>query len=206
MLQGIENGVPELLHCGPSLGCASPNENSHGAGGFLAALKSKHRAWIRRKERELTLAYPEKVEFKMFSTGDDVLGLCSELEAVASKSYQRALGAGFKDGDEMRARYHWLAERGRTAACVLRVGGASVGYWAGSVFGNTFHSSVTAYAQELKRFEVGNLLLVRVVDALAAEGTEWFDFGLGDAAYKERFGTMLGGNAIAWSFQADWEE
>jgi len=113
--------------------------------------------------------------------------LSSSLEAVASRTYQRALGAGFRDDEEHRCR---LESFGRRGCCGWRF----LYRWCNTCFlarsGLLQDSAFLGHSLRPgpARLRAGNLMFHRMVDELAREGVERLDFGLGDAFYKRRFG------------------
>jgi hypothetical protein len=159
-----------------------------GEGEFAAKMKPKHRKWLRKKEKELDDAFPGKVAWRWMRHFDDIPHLCASLEGVASRTYQRGLGAGFADDDEHRRRFAVFAERDQLRVQILEIDGENRAFWFGQVYRGVFHSWATGYDPELRVFEPGNLIFHRVVAELAREGVATFDFGLGDALYKRRFG------------------
>ena len=155
---------------------------------FSTKLRSKRRSWLRRKERDLESAFPGRVSWQWISRIPDVLALCRQLEVVASRTYQRALGAGFADDDEHRQRFSLFSSGGQLRVQLMSIDGEPRAFWIGTVYRGVFHSAETAYDPALRQFEVGSLVFARMYDELVKEGVGLFDFGLGDAAYKQRFG------------------
>jgi CelD/BcsL family acetyltransferase involved in cellulose biosynthesis len=156
--------------------------------GFLIRnMRSKHRSWIRRKERELEEAFSGKVHWEWHSRVLDMPALCERMEGVAMTTYQRGLGAGFVDNRETRERLDLFARRGQMRVLLLEIDGLPKAYWLGTVYGKVFHASATGYTTDMTGFEVGTLAFHRMVDELVREGIDLLDFGLGDAYYKERF-------------------
>ncbi len=157
--------------------------------GFLSrAMKSKHRSWVRRKERELEEMYPGRVAWRWYSKIEDITPLCRQMEVVAEHTYQRRLGAGFKDDQEHRERLSLFARQGMLRILLLEVEDRPVAFWFGISYKGVFHSESTGYLGEFQRFEVGTQIFLRLVDELVKERVSRFDFGLGDADYKKRFG------------------
>lgn len=156
-------------------------------GFLLKEMRSKHRYWLKRKQKDLEAAFPGRVRW-LWNVGSDLSELCEKLESVAKQTYQRGLNAGFVDSEETRARFHLIAGRGQFRACLLEIDGVPKAYWVGEVYKGVFHSAATGYTSDVRQFEVGTLLLLRLVDLLVEEGVQRLDFGLGDAQYKERFG------------------
>jgi hypothetical protein len=157
-------------------------------GEFLARMKSKHRSYLRKMQRDLETAFPGTVSYQCFRAPGEVLLALSEVEHVASKTYQRGLEVGVCDNSEYANRFMEEARRGRLRIWVLRAGGQARAFRIGLVYGNTIHGAGIGYDSELKDFRLGNLLLLHAIDELAREGVREYDLGLGDAAYKQQFG------------------
>ena len=157
--------------------------------GFLMKkMKSKHRGWIRNRQRKLESAFPGKVSWRWMNCFNDVLGLCARLEDVAARTYQRGLGAGFVDDEEHRRRFALFANRGQLRIQLLEIDRMVQAFWIGTIYKGIFHSSATGYNPDLHAYEPGTLIFLRMVDELVREGIHKLDFGLGDAFYKKRFG------------------
>lgn len=157
-------------------------------GFLLRSMKSKHRSWAKRKATEFEAAFAGRHRWIWTKTIDDVGTLCRQLETVASQTYQRGLGAGFKDDVLHRERLGLFARDERLRVMMLEIDGKLAAFWYGVVYRGTFYSEATGYVPELRDFEIGTQLFLRIVDELVGETVTAFDFGLGDAAYKKRFG------------------
>jgi hypothetical protein len=156
---------------------------------------SKHRTSIRKKQHELDSAFPGKSSWCWISRFTDVQGLCARIENIAARTYQRSLGAGFIDDEDHRRRYILFAERGQLRIQLLEIDGEIRAFWIGTVYQGVFHSFETGYDPDLRRYEPGTLIFIRMVDELARDGVRKLDFGLGDASYKQRFGDKCWGEA-----------
>ncbi len=166
-------------------------------GEFLARMRSKHRSWIKRKIRDLEQAYPGTVEYKWVNSyGPDLAMAMEDTEKVASRTYQRGLGAGFRNDALHQLRFESEAKTGRLRMLLLYAGGKPRAFWIGFVYGQTFHSAFTGYDPDLRDHELGTLVFVHLIDRLCEEGVNRFDFGLGDAFYKERFADESGKDVI----------
>lgn len=177
------------------LGAKSPSWSRHweltlaNDPGFLVkAMRSKHRSWIKRKERDLAAAYPGRIQWHWHRGMDNLDQLCASMEQVAKTTYQRGLRVGFVDEPQARERLALFAARNQLRVFLLEIDGLAKAFWLGFLYQGVFHSSATGYVPELRDFEVGSLLFLRMVDHLIEEGARKIDFGLGDAFYKERFG------------------
>jgi len=156
---------------------------------------SKHRSSIRKKQHELESAFQGKTSWYWISRFNDVLGLCARIESVAARTYQRSLGAGFIDDEDHRRRFCLFAVRGQLRMYLLEIDGKIRAFWIGTVYQDVFHSFETGYDPDLRQYEPGTLIFIRMVDELAREGVRKLDFGLGDASYKQRFGDKCWGEA-----------
>lgn len=157
-------------------------------GGLKHKMRSKHRKWHDKKDRELLDAFPGAICWRWMDAFDDIPRLCAELETVASQTYQRALDAGFRDDEEHRQLFKLFAARNQLRVQTLEIDCRIRAFWVGLVYRGVFHSFSTAYDPQLLKYEPGNLLFHRLTDGLIREGVTKLDFGLGDAFYKSRFG------------------
>ena len=151
-------------------------------------VRSKHRNWIRKKQSELESTFASKISWRWISVFQDISHLCAQLENVAVRTYQRSLGVGFKDDEEHRQRFALFAKRGQLRVQLLEIDGNVQAYWIGTIIRGVFYSSETGYNPDLRRYEVGTLVFIQMMEELIKERVQKFDFGLGDALYKQRFG------------------
>jgi hypothetical protein len=156
-------------------------------GEFLRRMKSKHRSWLKAKTRDLDAKFNRSVRYAMFSRPEDIAKVMVDVEAVAAKTYLRGLGTGFRNDVEHIRRFEMEAKAGRLRICILYGADVPQAFWIGFVYGNTFHSGYTGYDAAMREFEVGTLVFVYLIDRLCEENVKIFDFGLGDAFYKQRF-------------------
>lgn len=169
---------------------------------LLRQMRAKHRTWHKRKERELLEAFPGKVRWEWLHQFDRTDEVGRQLEAVARQTYQRGLGVGFRDTPETRESLALLARRGWLRVMLLETGDQPGGFWLGTVYGDTFHAHATGYVPELRRFEVGTALALRLTGELVREGLARLDWGPGDVEYKQRFGTRAWREARADLFSS----
>lgn len=159
-----------------------------GQGFLLEEMRSKHRAWIRKKIRALEEKFAGGVIYRKFSEPDQVPKACKDMENVARITYQRGLGAGFYDNAEHRERYSLFARRGLFRCWVLYLNEAPKAFWVGATCKGTFYSESTGYDPQLREYEIGTQMFIHMTDSLISEEVTRIDFGLGDALYKTRFG------------------
>ena len=159
------------------------------AAAFWAGMSRKHRYWLKRLGKLVESDFPKSLEYVRVRNSSDVNALCDVVEEVARKTYQRGLCVGFKNDAFHRDRCKMFAEKGLFRGWVLRLGGVPRAFWLGCVYGDTFHSEFTGYDSDFRKYELGSLLFAHMVEELILEKTRFVDFGLGDALYKQRFGS-----------------
>src|SRR5208337_1250634 len=169
-------------------------------GFILKKQKSNHRRGIKKKQRELESAFPGKVLWKWMDRFDDVSELCARLEECAARTYQRGLGCGFIDNEEYRRRLSIFARRGQLRMQLLEIEGRIRAFDIGSVHRGVFHAWAGGYDPDLREYEPGTLVFFHLADELVREGVRKFDFGLGDAHYKQRYGDESWGEANVTMF------
>ena len=157
-------------------------------GFILKNMKSKHRSGLRSKEKKLIAAFQGKVAWRWITRFDDIPYLCSCIEEVASRTYQRGLGVGFVNDEEQRRRFDLFSKRGLLRMHLLVTLGKIRAYRIGIIYRSVFHGFGIGYDPELRKYRPGTLSFLHTMDNLVREGVKKVDFGLGDAHYKQRFG------------------
>lgn len=155
---------------------------------FLAKRPKKHRYWLRRVRKVFDAQFEGKVKYAIFQTPQDVELFCIAAESVARKTYQRGLGAGFIDNEENRKRLALMARNGWLKSYVVFVENKPLAFWCGERMGDTFYLTWTGFDPSYRKYEVGTILFLEMVDDLLSWGIKEMDYGLGWAQYKERFG------------------
>jgi hypothetical protein len=156
---------------------------------FLKLRSKKHRYWIKRIVNILDKDFPGRWRIIRCTGESEVLEFVRSAEVIASETYQRGLGVGFCENEENVGRVLLEARTGRLRGYLLEIEGVPRAFWYCSVMGNTLYMSATGYTPSFRDYEVGTILLMQVFEDHAGCGVEWVDFGLGDAGYKQRFGT-----------------
>lgn len=171
---------------------------------FFARLKSKQRSGIRRVEKRLRRDYPNRVTHRCFQNIDEVGQLCNDVEAVAKKTYQRGLGAGFIADEEHRQRLLFAAKKGWLCAFVTYIADQPCAFWIGTHYRETFHFDFTGFDPAFRKYEPGTLLFHIMIQELCSRGVERVDFGFGDALYKQRYGDTSWIESSVFVFAPNW--
>jgi hypothetical protein len=172
---------------------------------LLKSLSSKHRSWLKNRERRLKEAFGGDVNWTWHKDFSDVSEICLEMEAVARQTYQRGLGAGFIDNEETRERLSLFAKRGMLRVMLAEARKRPVSFWYGVVQRRVFYAAATGYLPEVAKYEVGTLTLLKTIEQLSREGISKLDYGLGDADYKRRFSDIEWREATCHIFAPDWK-
>ncbi len=154
---------------------------------YLGSLRQKTRKNLRRAARSLEKTYGKRTEIKCFKKIDDMAKFISDAEEVAKKSYQRAIGGGFKEDAVSTKLINLDARCNRFLAFILYIDGFPVAYDRGSLYGDTFYWGEGGYDPEYKDVEPGTNMLFHIVNRLYEQNVRHVDFGFGDALYKQMY-------------------
>jgi hypothetical protein len=155
---------------------------------YLNSLSAKERSNMRRHERLLLKAFPEKIRLRRFCSGE-VDGLIRDVEEIARKGYQRALGVGFTlaDADGLRLQARSGVLRGYVLYLADEPCAFTIAVWCkGVLYGKSM-----GYDPKYSKYSPGEYLLLRLIeDSLspaANEKTVAIDPGAGGQHYKSTF-------------------
>lgn len=157
---------------------------------FLSSLSKSTRDGVKRYRRKLERELGERLDVRLYRAADEVEEVVAALDAVASRSWQRGIGSGFRDDEGHRDRTLLALRRGWFRACVVSVDGEPIAFWHGMGLGGRLVSGIPGFDPEYSELRVGTYALVRLVESLTVDPDfTVLDFGFGDAEYKRRFGT-----------------
>lgn len=184
---------------------AQQNHRSDLSGGFDAFLarRSKGTRWrLRRRLRKLD--DPEaKLAVRRIGPDEPVSEVATVLDGIAARSYQRGIGVGFVDDELHRELLCWGAAGGPYRTWVLSVAGTPVAFLNGLLHDRTFFLFETAFDGSLADDEPGAILMARVLAELAAEpDVDAFDYGYGDAQYKQSLSDSSADDVDVFGFAA----
>jgi CelD/BcsL family acetyltransferase involved in cellulose biosynthesis len=154
---------------------------------FYSSLGANSRGKIKRKQRRLYEAFPGAVSVDTYSNESEIDEAVPLLESVASNSYLRAVGFGFRDTPENRFQLRLAAERGWLRIYLLLLGGSPAAFWICELDRGVLRSCHLGYNPEFGKYSPGMFLITSVIEKLCSgtgERARAVDFGLGDAEYK----------------------
>ena len=143
---------------------------------------------VRVIEKEIT----QPVEIKIFDSQGSVHEMCDEVEKIACRTYHRGIGGGFLKNAETIRRYESAARQKRLLGILLYIDNRPVAFWIATLFNRVLFLEFTGYDPDFERLEAGKYLLLKMHDYVAKNKiADIIDYGLGDAAYKHKFGDIF---------------
>lgn len=140
---------------------------------------------LRKWPKKLSRDYGERLKVRRFDSLDDFELAMQDMNTIATKTYQRGMGLGFRDDIQTRKRFEFHFERKRFCAYILYIDDKPIAFWNGLRYGATFFGDTNGYDPDYSRYRPGHFILLRLIEDLCADKTiEALDFGFGDAEYK----------------------
>lgn len=153
---------------------------------FLQGLSRKNRHEFRRHEKKLAKDFSGRTHIHCYRHEDEVNELVQEVEKISAKTYQRALGAGFRPDVEILESLRTTAHQGGLRGCVLYLDEQPCAFFIGKHYKNTFHGNYMGFDPQFGKYSPGLLVLMHSIEECfdpkmrAAQ----FDLGWGDRQYK----------------------
>jgi CelD/BcsL family acetyltransferase involved in cellulose biosynthesis len=145
------------------------------------------RAEVKRKKKKIIGDFGAGVEIRCYRRIDELDGAVPLLEAIAKTTYQRGLGVGFQDTEQMRQRLRICAEKGWLRVYLLSLAGEPRAFWMGTLHNAVFCSDYNGYDPGFREYSLGTFLLAHMIEDFCKENVRSIDFGFGGAEYKDRF-------------------
>jgi hypothetical protein len=162
-----------------------------GETGFsLSSLPKKERYNLKNSAAKISKDFRSR-KIELFSVPSEVARLMRDAENVARKTYQRGIGVGFTQSPVLQSRIEFEARNGWLRAYVLYLDDHPCAFWIGSLRNQVFLSDYLAFDPAYAKYRPGLYLIAKVMEELCADtrdgstGVKKFDFGIGDARYKE---------------------
>ncbi len=156
---------------------------------FIGSRGKNTRNNLRRYARALLRDHGDALTVGEFSEPAHLDRLITSLREIAATSYQGGLGVGYT-GDRLQlALMELAARRGWLRARVLYIAETPIAFVFGYCYRGTFHLVATSFDPAYSRQHVGLYIQMQMMDGLCREGdVRMWDFGVGDAEYKQRLG------------------
>ena len=141
---------------------------------------------IRQKTKRLNLQFAGRVRMECIQTPAELERAIPDIEAVASKTYQRGLGVGFVDTPQIRERFHFFARQGWLRVYILYIDDKPCSFLTGTIYRGVYVSDFTGYDPAFRDYSVGSVLEMAIFEHLCQQGVHEVEFGTGHAEYKRR--------------------
>lgn len=167
---------------------------------IYAAFSKDHRRKFRNQAKKLLAHYSGDVSISRYTKVEEVKSLAEDAEEVARKSYQRGLGVGFENNDQIRELLRVEAQNGWLRGYVLKIKARPAAFWIGALYKGKFYSDFLSFDSEYAKHSPGTFVLTHGMEDLLGDNVTEIDFGPGEGFYKERFGTRRWDEAIIYTF------
>src|SRR5262249_26577210 len=91
--------------------------------------------------------------------------------------------------DETVRRGMMDAQRKQFCSYILFINNEPKAFWYCFKYGKTLYLAATGYDPQYRNYELGTILLMKIFEDYCGSEIDMVDCGLGDADYKQRFGT-----------------
>ena len=156
---------------------------------FYAARSKKHRANLKRDQKKLESQYKEHLHIVHYRKDCHLEKMFQDALQISEKTYQHALGAGFHDNSLLRSIIAKDLEKGRLFLSIMYLYNKPVCYQWGTIYRGTYFLEKLGFDPHYASWNVGSVLFLKVLDELCSDPQiTQFDFGFGDAEYKQSYG------------------
>jgi len=153
---------------------------------FLQGMSRKNRHELRRHEKKLKDEFAGQVRIHCYRKEEELKDLAEEVDKVSEKTYQRAIGVGFKTDVETLESLRLAAHRGGLRGCVLYLANEPCAFFIGNQYKNTFHGNYMGFDSRFGKYSPGLYILMHSIEECFEpdhRATE-IDLGWGDRQYK----------------------
>jgi hypothetical protein len=153
---------------------------------FWKACSPNRRKKLRRYVRNLEKEYPGQVRMVTYSEEDQVAEAMEIAAGISASTYQRAFGGGLVNDAATRAFFEAAAKKGWLRIDILFVGDEPCVFSSGLKYGRTFFAELTGYSPKWSDWNVGSILLLKVVEQLCGDpSVDSLDLGIGPGLHKQ---------------------
>jgi CelD/BcsL family acetyltransferase involved in cellulose biosynthesis len=164
---------------------------------YWSKFSSKTRSTFRRKLKKFGQTRLDRI-----TNIEQVPAFLEAAHRISVQTWQsRQLGLRVRNDDAERAQLTTLARLGLLRCYLWHVDGEPVAFTIGNQGHGCFHYEEVGYLTAHARNSPGQMMLLQMIDDLILhDRPEWFDFGGGDADYKQLFATHESRSGTVWLF------
>jgi hypothetical protein len=156
---------------------------------FTKSLSRNERRNITRHTKQLEQNAPGRVELKSYrglSNLDEYISTASRISAI---TYQKILTGVFSNSFPVRYLLTQAAKKDRLRAYVLYAGSEPIAFESGLLYNSTYYAEYRGFHPDWTCGSPGSILLLKVLEEFSRDpGVKTYDYGFGDAPYKQRYG------------------
>ncbi len=169
---------------------------------YWDSFSSKTRQTFRRKLKKFG-----ETRLRRITSVSDVPEFLAAAHRISRQTWQtQQFGLRISNSDEELVIFTKLAELGLLRSYLWYVGDQPVAFTVGNQDHGTFHYEEVGYLPEFARNSPGQMMLIQMIDDLmTCDRATWFDFGGGDADYKQLFANQASESGTVWLFPATWQ-
>ena len=156
---------------------------------FYKSLSPKHRSNLRRYIRNLEKSYPGQLKIVTYTKDHEVEEAIAAASEISATTYQHAFGHGIVNCHSTRELLKQAAKKGWLRLHILYINEKPAAFHTIFKYGRICFGYVMGFDPKWKRFCIGTILFLKIMEKLCADPTvQYFDFGIGDAEYKQHYG------------------
>jgi hypothetical protein len=196
----VNSSVYHLARTTPNFLCRSHFQNFQNhwqtlipgsSEGLDKIISKKHQRDIQRYIRNLEKTYSCSVKFVCYRKKEDIQEFMDIASRISISTYQGEMGFGFFADPLKESLLRQAQEDGWLRAYVLYAGTNPVAFEYGCVQGDVYFAEEAGYDLRWKAYSPGTILQLKIFESLSRDDkVVKYDYGLGDAAYKQRFGSV----------------
>lgn len=156
---------------------------------FFELRSKKHRKHLRHYQNKIKRAFPDRIAYCTYSRPSEVKQAVEDAASVSQCSYQYAMGAGFKYLQQSIL-LNTAATKGWFRGHILSIDNQPAAFRFALRYRRIYFGDGIGYNSRWGDFRIGTILFLRVLEQLCGEReVDYYDFGFGDADYKQSYGS-----------------
>jgi hypothetical protein len=158
---------------------------------FGKLISKKQQRDLARCSRNLEKAGGGPVKVVCYHQKEELEHFINAASQIYALTYHRGLKVGFVNNPLTRSLLEQAAADKWLRAYLLYAGSEPVAFEVGCVYGNVYFAEHAGFNPHWKAYSPGILLQLKIFEDLNHEGgVDIYDYGFGDAAYKQRYGNV----------------